>query len=96
MSGQDREIMKHEVNIIFHSAATVRFDEELSRAASMNVRGTRELMGLAKQMRNLVSFVHVSTAFSHCHIHGKVFQEKVNPPEKFSVQEVLDMCGGEF
>ena len=96
MSDQDRENMKREVNIVFHSAATVKFDEELSRAASMNVRGTRELMELAKQMRNLVSFVHVSTCYTHCHRQGEVFQEKINPPEKFSVQEVLDMCGGEF
>ena len=94
MSDQDRENMKQEVNIVFHSAATVKFDEELSRAASMNVRGTRELMDLAKQMNNLVSFVHVSTCYTHCHQQGTVFGEKINPPEKFSVQEVLDMCGG--
>ena len=94
MSDQDREIMKQEVNIVFHSAATVKFDEELSRAASMNVRGTKELMELAKQMKNLVSFVHVSTCYTHCHQQGTVFGEKINAPETFSVQEVLDMCGG--
>ena len=96
MSDQDKEIMKQEVNIVFHSAATVKFDEELSRAASMNVRGTRELMELANQMKNLVSFVHVSTCYTHCHQEGKVFSEKINLPEKYSVQEVLEMCGGEF
>ena len=93
MSDQDREIMKHEVNVIFHSAATVKFDEELSSAAKMNLRGTMELMDLAKEMRNLISFVHVSTCYTHCHRQGEVFQEKVNRPEKFSVQDVLDMCG---
>ena len=34
MTEEDRETMKQEVNIVFHSAATVKFDEELSRAAS--------------------------------------------------------------
>ena len=88
--------MKQEVNIVFHSAATVKLDEELSKAASSNVRGTRELMDLAKQMENLISFVHVSTCYTHCHLDNEVFQEKINPPENFSVKEVLDMCGGKI
>ena len=92
MSEEDREICKREVNIVFHSAATVRFDDLLSRSVSMNVRGTKELMDLAKGMKNLISFVHVSTCYVHCHRQGEVIKEEIYPPEKFSVKEVLDMC----
>merc|ERR1719188_851646 len=92
ISEEDREIVKREVNIVFHSAATVKFDDLLSKSVSMNVRGTKELMDLAKEMKNLISYVHVSTCYVHCHRQGEVIREEIYPPENFSVREVLDMC----
>lgn len=92
MSEDDRERMKCEINIVFHSAATILFNDLLSKSVSMNVRGTKELMDLAKGMKNLISFVHVSTCYVHCHLQGEVIREEIYPPEKFSVKEVLDMC----
>ena len=62
----------------------------------MNVRGTKELMDLAKGMGNLESFVHVSTCYSHCHLRDEVIQEKIYPPESLSVKEVLEMSQSEF
>jgi len=44
----------------------VRFDEVLHLALTINVRATRLMLQLAKQMTNLVSYVHVSTAYSNC------------------------------
>merc|ERR1712241_127853 len=73
----------------FHSAATVRFDDLLTRSVSMNVRGTKELMDLAKEMKNLISFVHVSTCYVHCHRQNEVIREEIYPPEKYSVKEVI-------
>ena len=96
LSDKDKSELKREVNIIFHSAASIKFDDELSKAVTMNVRGTKELMDLAKGMENLASFVHVSTCYSHCHLHNEVIQEKIYPPESFSVKEVLDMCQSMF
>ena len=92
MSEEDREVVRREVNIVFHSAATVRFDDLLTRSVSMNVRGTKELMDLAKEMKNLISFVHVSTCYVHCHLQNEVIREEIYPSEKYSVKEVLDMC----
>ena len=94
MSEVDRERMKSEINIVFHSVATVRFNDLLSKSVSMNVRGTKELMDLAKEMHNLISFVHISTCFVHCHLQDEVIREEIYPPEEFSVNDVLDMCGG--
>jgi fatty acyl-CoA reductase len=34
----------------------------------MNIEGTRMMVELAKKMPNLKAFVHVSTAYSHCHL----------------------------
>ena len=76
MSEEDRAALKRDVNVVLHCAATVRFDNSpvgLSTAVKINVRGLREVMGLAREMRGLSSFVHVSSAYVHCHLQGRVF-----------------------
>ncbi|XP_076655259.1 fatty acyl-CoA reductase wat-like isoform X2 [Halictus rubicundus] len=55
-----------DTNIIFHAAATVRFDEKLRVAVNTNVRTTKCLLLWARQLPNLKGFVYVSTAFSNC------------------------------
>lgn len=50
---EDRQKIEDEVNIIFHSAATVRFDEKINVAVGINVLGTREMIKLAKKIKNL-------------------------------------------
>lgn len=50
---EDQQLLINEVSIIFHLAATVRFDDPLKDAVLMNTRGTRELVVLAKKMKNL-------------------------------------------
>lgn len=50
---EDEQLLVNDVSIIFHLAATVRFDEPLTDAVLMNTRGTRELVNLAKKMKNL-------------------------------------------
>jgi Putative dehydrogenase domain of multifunctional non-ribosomal peptide synthetases and related enzymes len=49
----DRELLCQEVNIVFHAAATVRFDEKLKTAVHINVRGTKHLLELARLMPHL-------------------------------------------
>lgn len=53
ISTEDREKLSEEVNIIFHGAATVKFDEKLRIAVGINVLGTREVLKLAKSVKNL-------------------------------------------
>lgn len=49
----DREILQKNVNIVFHVAATVRFDEKLRLALQVNVSATREIILLAREIPNL-------------------------------------------
>ncbi|XP_043271883.1 fatty acyl-CoA reductase wat-like isoform X2 [Venturia canescens] len=65
LTPENRELLLTS-NIVFHGAATVRFDETIRFAMNVNVRGTREMLILARNMPNLKAFVHVGTAFSHC------------------------------
>ncbi|XP_050463960.1 fatty acyl-CoA reductase wat-like [Cataglyphis hispanica] len=74
MSSQDRATIIREVSIVFHVAATLRFDEKLKLAVPVNVRSTRDVLNLCKEISNLKSFVHVSTAYANC--PQKVIEEK--------------------
>ena len=62
ISDLDLEKLKS-CSIIFHAAASVRFDDPLKKAVLLNTRGTRETCRLAMTMPNLKAFVHVSTAY---------------------------------
>ncbi|XP_011193623.2 fatty acyl-CoA reductase wat [Zeugodacus cucurbitae] len=66
ISAEDRQVLITEVNVVIHLAATVRFDEPLHKAVRLNVRATLDLLELAKEMQNLESFVHVSSAYANC------------------------------
>ncbi|KAJ8705342.1 hypothetical protein PYW07_011169 [Mythimna separata] len=65
LSSNDWDILADQVNIIFHMAATTRLDTPLRAATMINTRGAREALLLGKACKNIKSYVHVSTAFSH-------------------------------
>lgn len=50
---EDRQKLISEVDCVLHCAATVRFDEKLRTAAYINVRATRDLLQLCKEMKDL-------------------------------------------
>lgn len=54
ISKEDRDMITKEVDIIFHCAATIRFDEPLKNAVVLNVRGTKFMLDLAKECKKLV------------------------------------------
>lgn len=66
----------NEVEIVYHAAADVRFDQCLKAATEINVRGTREIMLLSQKMIKLDVFVYVSTAFC---TPGLYVEEKCEP-----------------
>lgn len=49
----DRQTLMSNVHIVFHAAATVRFDEKLKLAVNINIHGTHELMELCSHMQKL-------------------------------------------
>lgn len=53
LSENDRQMIYDEINIVFHSAATIRFNEPLENALNMNTLGTKKIMELCMQMKNL-------------------------------------------
>lgn len=76
ISKEDLELMSN-VSVIFHAAASVRFDDPLKEAIMMNTRGTRETIRFAETLKNIRVFVHVSTTY--CNPDRKVVEEIVYP-----------------
>lgn len=65
VSNADLSLLKETVNIVFHSAATVRFDQSIKEAVKLNALGSKRLWDLCSEMQNLRSIVHVSTAYTN-------------------------------
>lgn len=72
---EDYKKLMENVSIVFHSAATVRFDETLKYAIQLNVGGTLETIKYAETLKNLKVFMHVSTFFSNPYLER--VEEKV-------------------
>jgi hypothetical protein len=57
-----RRRLVSEVSIVFHSAATVKFDEELTKSVAMNVGAVLSIVNLCKKMPNLEVYRKLSRA----------------------------------
>ncbi|XP_020817299.1 fatty acyl-CoA reductase wat-like isoform X2 [Drosophila serrata] len=90
ISIKDRQLLASEVQIFIHGAATVRFNEPLSVALSINTRATKLMLQLAKEMKHLEAFLHISTAFSNCVIQN--IKEKFYPDHlDYSSEQILQI-----
>lgn len=78
ISTEDHDLLSSKVEVIFHVAANVKFNEPLQSMVKINIRGTKYVVELAKKCPNLKTFVHVSTAFSNCLVN--TIEEKFYPP----------------
>ncbi|KAH9637607.1 hypothetical protein HF086_014771 [Spodoptera exigua] len=75
----DRQMLTEKVNIIFHSAATVKFDEHLRAALVTNVMAPLHLLRLARDVKKLDVLMHISTAYSNSHL--PMIEERFYPCE---------------
>jgi len=66
LSPESSKLVCDNVSVVFHCAATVRFDERMRLAVQMNVEGTQRLLRLCDKMKRLDAFVHASTAYCNC------------------------------
>ncbi|XP_038663847.1 fatty acyl-CoA reductase 1 isoform X2 [Scyliorhinus canicula] len=93
LSQADKELLTSCINIVFHCAATVRFNETLKDAMQLNVVATRQLITFAQLMKKLEVFIHVSTAYAHCnrkHIEEVIYPPPVDPKKLIEALEWMD------
>jgi len=53
ISANDQDMLIRSVSVVFHSAATVKFDEALKLSVTINMLGTKRLVQLCHRMRNV-------------------------------------------
>lgn len=85
MSPVDRETVTREVSIVFHVAATVRFDEKMKLAVPINVRSPIEVMNLCKEISCLKvnkKFFAISTSLVPCS-YTYIYIYTVTYPRKY-------------
>ncbi|XP_043521445.1 fatty acyl-CoA reductase 1-like isoform X2 [Frieseomelitta varia] len=90
LSLEDRIMLTEKVNIVFHVAATVSFNQSLADAVNTNAKGTSRVIDLCKELKNIICFIHVSTAYSNAHlpeIEEKVYTTSWKPS---TVIDILD------
>lgn len=66
MDESDRKELAEHVDVVFHCAANVRFDQAIRDAVNINTLGTQRVLQLAESMKHLKVFVYVSTAYCQC------------------------------
>lgn len=79
------------VNIIYHSAATIKFSTPLHTAITTNLIGTLRTIELAKRVRNLSAYIYCSTAFCNSNNRGiimeRVYEGHHDPYEMMRMAE---------
>lgn len=96
LDDDELEKLTSEVNIVFHSAATIKFNTYLPSAIKINLVGTKVVIDFVKKLRRLVSFVHISTAFCNSCYENQAIDEKVyaansDPYEMLKIIENKDV-----
>jgi alcohol-forming fatty acyl-CoA reductase len=63
LGSHDELKLINDINVIFHCAANIKFNDPIKDAVNINVTGTLRVLQLAKKMKNLQIFSYMSTAF---------------------------------
>lgn len=82
ISATDRMELTQNVQLVVHCAADVRFETPLPAICLTNIRGTREILTLAGEMKRLLAITYLSTAFSHCplsEINERFYAPPIDP-----------------
>jgi alcohol-forming fatty acyl-CoA reductase len=72
MNEKDETRIINEVNVVFHLLASINLKEPLKDAVEVNMIFTQKIIRIVKKLKNLKSFVHISTIFVNS------FQEESN------------------
>jgi thioester reductase-like protein len=82
----ERTSVAEDVGAILHCAASISFDLPLEEARAINVEGTREVIGFARECKalgRLERFVHVSTAYVSGKYEGTFRERQLDAGQEF-------------
>lgn len=93
VSDDDLARMARDVSLIFHSAATVKFQEPMRQAIGHNVISVRNLLDLAVKLDKLEGLIHVSTAYSNCdrrEVKEVFYKSPIEPNKLIEMADWMD------
>ncbi|RVE43066.1 hypothetical protein evm_012297 [Chilo suppressalis] len=67
----------HNVSVVFHLAATIKFNEQLEVAVKINTLGPMCLLDICDRLPKMAALIHVSTAY--CEAERALIEEAVYP-----------------
>ena len=82
----ERTQLAEDIGAIMHCAASISFDMPLDEARQINVEGTREIIGFARECKalgRLERFVHVSTAYVSGKHEGTFRERQLDAGQEF-------------
>lgn len=86
LSSADRLTLIENVQIVFHSAATLDFEANLKSTTKTNLLGTRRVVQLCQEIKNFKALVHVSSAYVNSMLNEA---EELVYPAPYDVNELL-------
>ena len=89
LSKEDRQILIDNVNVVFHSAATLDFQASLKPTVIINLLGTRRVMELSSQIKNIKAMVHVSSAYVNSFL---LETEEILYPAPEDAEKVIELA----
>lgn len=89
LSPADRTLLINNVNVVLHSAATLDFQEPLKPTVNINLLGTRRVLELCGNIKNLASCVHVSSAYVNSFL---LKTEEILYPAPADAEEVIALA----
>ncbi|XP_047097189.1 putative fatty acyl-CoA reductase CG5065 [Schistocerca piceifrons] len=93
ISQSDQNLLIRTVSVVFHSAATVKFDEALKLSVTINMLGTKRLVELCHRMLGLEALIHVSTAYCNCdreEVNEVIYPPPYDPDKIIQCMEWMD------
>ncbi|RZF32452.1 hypothetical protein LSTR_LSTR013396 [Laodelphax striatellus] len=93
LRAEHRNQLIEEVSVVFNGAASLRLEAGLKAAVESNTMGTKRVLELCKDMKQIKAFIHLSTAFCHCEVdvlEERVYASPVDPQDVMRAVQWMD------
>ncbi|XP_039296931.1 putative fatty acyl-CoA reductase CG5065 [Nilaparvata lugens] len=90
---ENRKLLVEEVSVVFNGAASLRLEAGLKSAIENNTVGTKRVLELCREMKQIKAFIHLSTAFCHCEVdvlEERVYASPANPQDIMRAVQWMD------
>ncbi|XP_020291379.1 putative fatty acyl-CoA reductase CG8306 [Pseudomyrmex gracilis] len=95
LSSEDRTTLINNIQVVFHSAATLDFEADLKTTTNINLLGTRRIIELCREIKYLKVLVYVSSAYVSTmwqNVDEKVYPVPIDANSLIKLVDTLDIA----